>query len=202
MLAAAAGVTLLLGIGVASGVVPQASPNVSVASEEAAVTADTVAPVLDVPADPQPQDVVAPTTTTPPVTSAPVPQVPVAAVEEVVEEEPAVEVPVERPSSPPAPVAPSLPARLNPSSAQVMAAIQQLSPSPALTPTEAQAREFGNQVCTAFDQGQTFAQVQQGVLSALSQVPLLGLSVTPAKVNDAIRGAVQLFCPGHAGKLV
>ncbi|HWC12861.1 MAG TPA: DUF732 domain-containing protein, partial [Acidimicrobiales bacterium] len=69
-----------------------------------------------------------------------------------------------------------------------------------VTPSESQARQFGDSVCDAFDQGQTFAQVKAAAMQAAGQVPLV--RVSPAAVDAAVRSAVNLFCPGHAAKLV
>jgi hypothetical protein len=86
---------------------------------------------------------------------------------------------------------------MNPSSAQIRSAISSLGLP--LVPSESQARQFGDSVCDAFDQGQTFAQVKAGALQAASQIPLI--AVSPSAVDAAVRAAVNLFCPGHASKL-
>jgi len=93
-------------------------------------------------------------------------------------------------------------ARTVPTAAQVQAAIaglQGLVPALGLfPPTVAQVNDIGNQVCTAFDQGQTFAQVKS---TALAMVPKI--IVVPLTAPDyAVRQAVNLYCPGHASKLV
>ncbi|MFN2609111.1 MAG: hypothetical protein ABR511_14660 [Acidimicrobiales bacterium] len=91
--------------------------------------------------------------------------------------------------------------RLNPSSAQVQAAMNALKARNPLygSLTEAQARQFANQVCSAFDAGQTAAQVQATAQAAASKVPLM--AVPAADVRYAVRTAVQLFCPGYLPKL-
>ena len=67
-----------------------------------------------------------------------------------------------------------------------------------VSPTPAQIAEAGDQVCTAFDNGQSFAQVKA---TGLSMIPA-SVTVTPATADWAVRQAVALFCPGHANKLV
>jgi hypothetical protein len=67
------------------------------------------------------------------------------------------------------------------------------------TPTENQVNQFSTQVCDAFDQGYSFAQVKAGVLDTARQAPFLGIDGGDA--DWAIRQAVTLYCPGHAGKL-
>ncbi len=58
--------------------------------------------------------------------------------------------------------------------------------------------QVGNQVCTAFDQGQTFAQVKATGLSMVSAY----VPVTPQAADYAVRTAVALYCPAYAAKLV
>jgi hypothetical protein len=70
---------------------------------------------------------------------------------------------------------------------------------PLLPSNEAYARQFGDAVCSAFDQGNSAAQVRALVLQAVSQIPLI--KVAPADADFAIKTAVQLFCPGYLSKL-
>jgi hypothetical protein len=91
-------------------------------------------------------------------------------------------------------------ARLSPSSAEVQAAIAQLHQRiPYFTPTEAQARQFADQVCTSFDQGQGYAQVKATAMQAVTKVPFV--KVSDADADFAIRTAVQLVCPGYLSRL-
>ena len=62
----------------------------------------------------------------------------------------------------------------------------------------AQIDQAGDQVCTAFDNGQTFAQVKA---TGLSLIPP-SVTVPGATADWAVRQAVALYCPGHANKLV
>jgi hypothetical protein len=64
--------------------------------------------------------------------------------------------------------------------------------------TPANVAQVGNQVCTAFDQGQTFAQVKATGLSMVSAY----VPVSPAAADYAVRTAVNLYCPAYASKLV
>ena len=58
--------------------------------------------------------------------------------------------------------------------------------------------QVGDQVCTAFDQGQTFAQVKATGLSMVSAY----VTVTPTAADYAVRTAVSMYCPAYASKLV
>jgi Protein of unknown function (DUF732) len=205
--AASAVATLAVAAG-ASAVVPQLvsaeEPPPAVTSDvsavatvetPAAVEAAAAAPVAEVAAPevvvPEPETVV----TAPPVTKAPRPKVTVA---------PAaiVEAPAPAAAPAPAPAVPLLAPRTVPSAGQVQSAIAgitglvQLPFFFQLTP--AHVAQVGNQVCTAFDQGQTFAQVKATGLSMVSAY----VAVTPAAADYAVRTAVALYCPAYASKLV
>ena len=102
----------------------------------------------------------------------------------------------------PAPTNPptTLPARPNVTSAQVQAAINQFRTRILLfSPTEAQARQFGDMVCDAFDAGQNYAQVKATALAQVAQYPLV--TVTSADADFILGIAVRLFCPAYATKL-
>jgi hypothetical protein len=197
MISAGAAVTFCLATGAAAGVVPMAGGTND--SSHSAVAIDVVAPAAPEPQAPPAAEapvVTAPPATAPPVTAPPPPPArraprPAAAPAE------ADAAPVPAAPAPAAPAAPAIPARTNPSSAQVRGAISSLGLP--LTPSESQARQFGDSVCDAFDQGQTFAQVKAGALQAASQIPLI--TVSPTAVDAAVRSAVSLFCPGHASRL-
>jgi hypothetical protein len=101
---------------------------------------------------------------------------------------------------PTVPVPPTAARRVDPTSAQVQAAIAQLHQRiPTFQPTEAQAREFASRVCTAFDQGQTYDQIRAATTQAVAAVQWI--KVSPADVDFAIRTAVQLACPGYLSRL-
>jgi hypothetical protein len=200
----AIGLNLLLATAAVAGVVPRPSTIETVAALHAAATDDTTPKTVAAePSTTAAPDTTVPTTTTPPTTSSPsatkTEKAAPAAIDAPTTAAPA----VTTPSSTAAPTTTppvTLPPRTNPSSAQVQAAIQQLHQLiPFYTPTEAQARQFGDSVCTAFDQGQTYSQVQATVLKAVSAIPLI--TVTAADADAAIRNAVQLFCPGYSSRL-
>jgi hypothetical protein len=110
------------------------------------------------------------------------------------------------PTAAPATAAPAAPvkvARRTPSPAEVQAAITELKRQVGgmlllVSPTPAQLAQAGDQVCTAFDNGQSFAQVKA---TGLSMIPT-SITVSPATADWAVRQAVTLYCPGHASKLV
>jgi hypothetical protein len=80
----------------------------------------------------------------------------------------------------------------------VQAAIQGLQRYIHVTPTPAQVADAGDQICTAFDQGQTFAQVKA---TGLAMVPSY-IKVSPAAADYVVRKAVELYCPAYASRLV
>lgn len=196
------GVILCLGVGTAAGIVPQ------VGGTETATVAAAVAPGPGQPVAAPPVQATAETAPAPVPTAAP----PTAPPTTVARRAPSTTVARARAASPAAPAAAAAPAapaapsgpttatRLNPSSAQVQAGIAQVRQRiPLYQPTEAQARQFGNDVCGAFDQGQSYSQVKAGVQQAISQVPFL--SVSSANIDFAIRTTVGLFCPGYLAQL-
>ncbi len=212
LLAGATGLTLVLGVGVAVGAVPrpvspesEASVHAAAVTPGAAAVIATGAPAVDAPVPPPTTEAATTVPTAPPTTGKAAG--PAAGAEAAPAGGPA---PV---AADPAPVTPSLSggtvaaapsssARANPTSAQVQAAIQQIATRIPFfsVATEAQARQFGDAVCTAFDQGNTYAQVRTQVQQALSQLPMV--TIKPADMDFAIRTAVQLFCPGYTSKLV
>jgi len=64
--------------------------------------------------------------------------------------------------------------------------------------SEAQARQFANQVCSAFDSGQSFSSVKAAALQEARKVPFV--IVSAAQVDLAVRTAVQLFCPDYSSQ--
>ena len=105
------------------------------------------------------------------------------------------------PAAAPAPTAAPAPAvksgqRVNPTSAQVQAAIATLHQRiPLFEPNEAQLRTFADAACTQFDQGQTYAQVVDTVRKAVGYIQ--GASLSAADGDFAVRTVVQLRCPGY-----
>jgi hypothetical protein len=100
----------------------------------------------------------------------------------------------------PAPTTAALPARRTPSAAEVNQVIARVHAMiPLFTPTQAQIVKVGDQVCTAFDQGKTVAQIKATAMQMAGAYAAL----IPAGVADsAVRTIVTLFCPGYSSKLV
>ncbi len=95
----------------------------------------------------------------------------------------------------------ALAARRQPTSAEIAQVIASVKTAlPFVTLTAAQIGQAGNQVCSAFDQGKTFAQVTTQVVATLGGAALGGL--IPASVPaGAVRTLVTMFCPGYASKV-
>ncbi len=93
-------------------------------------------------------------------------------------------------------------ARTQPSIAAVEAAIQGLKPyvHTLLTPSVAQVDKLGNEVCTAFDQGNTSSQVEAAVTQRLNQLPLT--EVLPGAGAYVVDTSISLYCPGYGSKRV
>jgi hypothetical protein len=196
----AIGLNLILGAGVAMGVMPRPVHTENAASVRALTdTADTTpeaAAAPEVPAD---------TTTVPPETTVPAPATTAAPkVTAAPTTAPAVTAPpaTNPPTTPPPTAAqPATAPRANPTDAQVVAAMQLLKARIPLLPVNAAyGRQFGDAVCSAFDQGNNFSQVKTMAMQAVSQIPFI--KITTADADFAVRTAVSLFCPGYASKLV
>jgi hypothetical protein len=207
------GVNLTLALAVSAGAVPRPGDNVQttaatqveelaapaarqagdVAAQatQAAQTAPAPTPTTAAPAT----TVAKPKVTTPPTTKAPK----VAAAPKATATAPAVTTPPAAPA--PAAVVATV-ARRVPTPAEVQAVITRLKKDmPILsfvTISPAQIDQAGDQVCDAFDAGQTFAQVKA---TGLSMIPT-SITVPVATADYAVRQAVTLYCPGHANKLV
>jgi hypothetical protein len=194
LLTGATAMTLSIGVGTAAGVVPQLGK-----TEPASVTVDVAAPT------PGPVDV-APAPTAPPTTVPPPPTAPPTTVTPPAPATTAAPRRASRPAAPAAaaaaaaPAAPAKPVRLNPSSAEIQGVIAQVaSRIPLFRPSEDQVRQFGNDVCSAFDSGLPYNQVKAQVQQAMPKVPLI--SISSADIDFAIRSAVSLFCPGYTNLL-
>jgi hypothetical protein len=205
------GVNLTLALAVSAGAVPRPGDNVHTAAEtqveELAAPAarqagDVAAQVTQAAPAPAPEPtpttaapattVAKPKVTTPPTTKAPrVSAAPTAAASAPV---------VAAPAAPVAAVVTQV-TRRAPTAAEVQGVIAELKRRVPLlsfvSVSPAQIDQIGDQVCTAFDNGQSFTQVK---VTGLSMIPA-GVSV-PAGTDDwAVRKAVALYCPGHANKL-
>jgi hypothetical protein len=212
VLAGMAGVTLALALAVSAGAVPRpgdggpvhtaavsqvqalGAPSARQPGDAApATTAPATAPTTKAPAAAAttPTTAAKPRTTTPPTTKAP-----------VAKTTQATPAPTAAPVAPVAAVAAKV-ARTTPTAAQVQAVITELKRQVGgllnlVSPTPAQIAQAGDQVCTAFDNGQTFAQVKA---TGLTMIPA-SVTVSPATADWAVHQAVTLYCPGHASKLV
>jgi hypothetical protein len=199
-LAGTTAVTLAVGVGVGTGLVPRPNAPGSVTSQPAAApVVQAVAPAV-VEVTPETTVVTAPPPTAPPTTAAPrvtAPPSTKAATTQAAAVEPAA---VAAPAPPPVASGPT-PRRV-PSAAevqQVIAGISSMVQLPLFFQiTPAHVADIGNRICTAFDEGQTFAQVKATGLSMVSRYVV----VSPAAADYAVRQAVALYCPAHGSKLV
>ena len=210
LLAGLVGVNLTLALAVSAGAVPRPGDHGEVRTASVSQVEELAAPPARQPGDsvpatapapaavtaaavptPAPTTVPKPRVTTPPTTRAPVAKAaPVTA--------PTAVAPATAAAAAPAKVA-----RRTPSATEVQGVINELKRQVGgilllVSPTAAQIAQAGDQVCTAFDGGQSFAQVKA---TGLSMVPA-SITVPPATVDWAVRQAVTLYCPGHASKLV
>ncbi len=196
-LAVAAGGSVIVPSLISAEEPPAAETSVDI---EAATVVETPAPEVAAPVAPAPEVVaeVVPEAVveveveviTPPATQAPKVTVPPA---------PVVTAP---PVTLPPVTVPALAPRTVPTPAQVQSAIAGISGLVQLPfffqINAGHVAQVGNQVCTAFDQGQTFDQVKATGLSMVSAY----VAVTPAAADYAVRTAVSMYCPAYASKLV
>jgi len=99
----------------------------------------------------------------------------------------------------PAPTTPALPARRQPTAAEVSQVISRVHALvPLFTPTPAQIAKVGDEVCTAFDQGKTVAQIKA---TAMQMAGAYAALIPGSVATSAVRTIVTLFCPGYTSKL-
>lgn len=212
-LAGVAGVNLSLALAVAAGAVPHPgadgtvhAASISQVAEPAAVPArqpGDVAPAQAAAAAAAPAAVAAQPTTTaaapkptaPPTTKAPA--------RTTTTKAPATAAAAPAPTATATPTTVAKVPRRTPTAAEVQGVITELKRQVGgllllVSPTPAQIDQAGDQICTAFDNGQTFAQVKA---TGLSMIPS-SITVSPATADWAVRQAVTLYCPGYANKLV
>lgn len=222
LLAAAAGVTLALGMAASAGAMPglvldpvrseavtsvvpvavdpvQASVEAPPVAPESAAVA--IVPAMDAPpiaaTKPAP---VAPAINKPPVAAAAKTQAqarPVAAAQA-----PVAAVTAALPAAAAVPAAAATVARRTPSAAEINSTISELKRQVGgllrfVSPSSTQINQAGDQACTGFDNGETFAQVKS---TGLSMMPS-SVDVSEATADWAVRQLVTMYCPGHAGKL-
>jgi hypothetical protein len=111
---------------------------------------------------------------------------------------PATTAPAPTPTTP-APTTPALPARTQPTAAQVNQVIASVHALvPLFTPTAAEINTAGNEVCTAFDQGKTVAQIKTTAMQMAGPYAIL---IPASTVNTAVKTIVTMYCPGYASRL-
>ena len=93
-------------------------------------------------------------------------------------------------------------ARRTPSSEEIKSTISELKRQVGgllrfVSPTADQINQAGDQVCTGFDNGETFSQVKANELSMMPG----SVDVSEATADWAVRQLVNMYCPGHADKL-
>lgn len=211
VLAGVVGVNLSLALAVSAGAVPKPGDHGSVHTAAASAAEPVAAPVAPQ-ADNAAQDAVQATV---PTTAAPAPTTPTTVAPPKVTSPPTTKAPAPKATvttAAPAPAAaapavtvPAVPVtvpRRVPSAAEVQAAIAALPQyvRTPFTPTAAQVAQIGDQVCSAFDQGQTFTQVKATGLSMVTQIPLT--TILPGGADWVVKTVVNLYCPGYASKLV
>ncbi len=204
---------LTLALAVSAGAVPRPGDNASVRTASVSQVEEVAAPFVRQPGDgaveatvpttvvvpaTAPTTVAAPKPTAPPTTKAPAAAKTATKATTPAPAAAAAATPVV--TAPPAPV--KVPRR-TPSDAEVLPLIAELKRqigglAVLATITTAQIADAGNQICTAFDNGQSFTQVKS---TGLTMIPP-SIVVKPATVDWAVRQGVALYCPGHTSKLV
>jgi len=212
LLGGAAAVTLTLALAVSAGAVPRLGDSGSVRTANVAAVEEVAAPPAR-----QPGDTAAPAAQAAPATTAAPAPATTAAPATTVAKAPRLTTPpttkapakttqaTTATTAPPAtvPVTVAKVARRTPTAAEIQSVITELKQRVGgilvlVSPTPAQINQAGDQICTAFDNNQTLAQVKA---TGLSMIPS-SITVTPDTVDWAVRRAVALYCPGHASKLV
>jgi hypothetical protein len=75
---------------------------------------------------------------------------------------------------------------------------QRVALPPGVHPTQREIEGVSEEICKAFDQGYTYAQIVSGLKKAGSQY---AVDVSDGDAAYAIRTAVQTRCPAHQDKL-
>jgi hypothetical protein len=99
------------------------------------------------------------------------------------------------------PATPKKAARTTPSGSALSAAVSGLRSyvHTPFTPTNAQVAQFGDAVCTAFDEQKTFSQVKAQILEQVKKLPFT--TVTAGAADYVVKTAVSLYCPGYESKV-
>lgn len=215
LLAGVVGVNLALALAVSAGAVPRPGDGGPVRTASVPQVEEVAAPIrqpgdtaVDAAPAPVPTSAEVPVATSsavaaPKATAPPTTKAPVVAVSKTTRSTTPAPAATVAPVATTAPAAPVKVARRTPTAAEVQAAITELRRQVGgvlryVSPTPDQLAQAGDEVCTAFDNGQSFAQVKA---TGLSMIPA-SVTVTPATVDWAVRQGVSLYCPGHADKLV
>ena len=92
-------------------------------------------------------------------------------------------------------------ARTTPSASAVATAISGLKNyvHTPFSPNASQVAEFGDDVCSAFDAGKTYAAVKSEILAKVQQLPFT--TVEAGAADYVVKTAVHLYCPGYASRL-
>jgi hypothetical protein len=92
-------------------------------------------------------------------------------------------------------------ARTTPTAAEVQSAIKGLKNyvHSIFSPSASQVAELGNDVCTAFDQGQSAAHIEATMLQKVQSLPLT--TVLPGAAQYVVRTEVKLYCPGYKSRI-
>jgi hypothetical protein len=64
--------------------------------------------------------------------------------------------------------------------------------------TSSEVAEFGNDVCSAFDQNESYPSVKSQITAKVKQLPFT--TVTAGAADYVVRTAVKLYCPGYTSR--
>jgi hypothetical protein len=100
----------------------------------------------------------------------------------------------------PAKSAPTKAARIKPSAAALSSAVSGLKQyvHTIFSITSSEVAEFGDDVCSAFDQHKTYSQIKSQITAKVKQLPFT--TVTAGAADYVVRTAVKLFCPGYTSR--
>jgi hypothetical protein len=102
--------------------------------------------------------------------------------------------------TPPKKTVPTKAARTKPSSSALSSAVSGLKQyvHTIFSITSSEVAEFGDDVCTAFDQNKTYSQIKSEITAKVKQLPFT--TVTAGAADYVVRTAVKLFCPGYTSR--
>jgi hypothetical protein len=104
------------------------------------------------------------------------------------------------PKTPPKKPVPTKAARTKPSAAALSSAVSGLKHyvHTIFSITSSEVAEFGDDVCSAFDQNKTYPQIKAEITAKVKQLPFT--TVTAGAADYVVRTAVKLFCPGYTSR--